>query len=49
MNIAVTATGDDLSADIDPRLGWAAQFLMIDTETMAIDVLQNNKKTGGNK
>lgn len=33
MKIAITSLGSDLSAPLDPRLGRAAGFLVIDTES----------------
>lgn len=41
MKIAVTSTGIDLDAQIDPRFGRAAYILIIDSETLAFDVLDN--------
>ena len=43
MKIAVTTTGNDLDAQIDPRFGRAPQFLICDTETGAI-LLKENKQ-----
>jgi predicted Fe-Mo cluster-binding NifX family protein len=33
MKVAITASGSDLSAPLDPRFGRAAGFLVVDTET----------------
>jgi predicted Fe-Mo cluster-binding NifX family protein len=33
MNIALTTSGKDLTAALDPRFGRAAGFLMVDTES----------------
>lgn len=41
MKIAVTSTGQDLDAPMDPRFGRAAYILIIDSETMAFEVLDN--------
>jgi predicted Fe-Mo cluster-binding NifX family protein len=41
MRIAVTSTGKDLSCDVDPRFGRAAWFLVIDTESMATEAVEN--------
>jgi predicted Fe-Mo cluster-binding NifX family protein len=41
MKIAVTSTGKDLNADIDPRFGRAAYFIVVDPETMAYEVVDN--------
>ena len=41
MKIAVTAKGRDLDAEVDPRFGRAAYILVIDTESMEFEVLDN--------
>jgi len=41
MKIAVTSTGIDLDAQVDPRFGRAAYILIIDSETLAFEVLDN--------
>ena len=41
MKIAVTATGNELSSNIDPRFGRASQFLVIDTDANTLDLVQN--------
>ncbi|BBO68525.1 hypothetical protein DSCA_24550 [Desulfosarcina alkanivorans] len=41
MKIAVTSTGKDLDSPMDPRFGRAAYILIVDTETLAFDVLDN--------
>ena len=41
MKIAVTSTGKDLDSPVDPRFGRAAYILIVDTDTMAVDVLNN--------
>ena len=43
MKVAVTTTGNDLSAVVDPRFGRAAQFLIIDTETGVMTVKENTQ------
>jgi predicted Fe-Mo cluster-binding NifX family protein len=43
MKIAVTATGKELSANIDPRFGRASQFLIIDSDTDSLDVVENKQ------
>jgi predicted Fe-Mo cluster-binding NifX family protein len=42
MKVAVTAKGVGLSSPVDPRFGRAAYILIIDTETMDIEVLDNS-------
>jgi predicted Fe-Mo cluster-binding NifX family protein len=41
MKLAITATGPDLSADVDPRFGRAAYILVVDSETLEVDVIDN--------
>ena len=41
MKAAVTATGRDLSAEVDPRFGRAAGFVIVDTETGAFEHVDN--------
>ncbi len=41
MKIAVTSTGQDLDSPIDPRFGRAAYILIVDSDTMAYEVLDN--------
>jgi predicted Fe-Mo cluster-binding NifX family protein len=43
MKIAVTSTGTDLQAAIDPRFGRARYILIVDTETKAFEVMDNEK------
>jgi predicted Fe-Mo cluster-binding NifX family protein len=43
MKIGVSSTGRDLSADMDPRFGRAAYFLIIEPETMKFEVLENRQ------
>ena len=41
MKIAITSTGKTLDSQVDPRFGRAAYFIIIDTETTAFDVIEN--------
>ena len=41
MKIAITAKGDTLDSDVDPRFGRAAYILVVDTETLAFEVIDN--------
>jgi len=41
MKIAVTSTGKDLDSPVDPRFGRAAYILIVDSDTMAFEVLDN--------
>ena len=41
MKIAVTSTGKTLDSEVDPRFGRAACFIIVDTETMHFNVIEN--------
>lgn len=41
MKIAITSTGKDLDSPMDPRFGRAAYILIVDSDTMAFEVLDN--------
>jgi len=41
MNIAVTATGADLTSEVDPRFGRCEYILIVDPETMQFEALEN--------
>ncbi len=43
MKIAVTSSGKTLDSDLDPRFGRALYFLIVDTETMALEVKENSQ------
>ncbi|MCP4754296.1 MAG: dinitrogenase iron-molybdenum cofactor biosynthesis protein [Proteobacteria bacterium] len=43
MKIAVTSTGNNLSSDIDPRFGRAANFIMVDAETFEYEAVENTQ------
>jgi predicted Fe-Mo cluster-binding NifX family protein len=43
MRIAVTTQGTGLSAEVDSRFGRAPRFLIVDTETMTSQVIENNQ------
>ena len=43
MKIAVTATGQDLTGKMDPRFGRAANFIIVDSDTMEYDVVPNKQ------
>jgi len=41
MKIAITSRGNDLSAEIDPRFGRCQYFVIVDTETMEFESVEN--------
>ncbi len=41
MKIAVTATGGSLTAQVDPRFGRCAYFIIVDSETMKFTAFSN--------
>ena len=41
MKIAITSTGKDLDARVDPRFGRCEYFLIVDTETMEYETIEN--------
>lgn len=43
MKVAVSCTGKDLDSPVDPRFGRAACFLLVDTETLAFEVVSNTQ------
>jgi predicted Fe-Mo cluster-binding NifX family protein len=49
MKIAVTSTGTDLDAPVDPRFGRAPYFLIVDSETFAFHVVDNHENVNALK
>lgn len=48
MKIAVTTQGPNLDDKVDPRFGRCAYFLVVDTETMTAEAVENaNVNAGG--
>ncbi|MGD9347547.1 MAG: NifB/NifX family molybdenum-iron cluster-binding protein [Candidatus Aminicenantes bacterium] len=45
-SIFVTATGEDMEAEIDPRFGRAQYFLSVQPESLAFEVFANPNKDG---
>jgi predicted Fe-Mo cluster-binding NifX family protein len=49
MKIAVTSQGTDLDSQVDPRFGRAAYILIVDSETLDFDVLDNKENVNAMK
>jgi predicted Fe-Mo cluster-binding NifX family protein len=43
MKIAISAKGTDLDSAVDPHFGRGAYLLIIDTETLAVEALDNSE------
>ncbi len=41
MKIAVTSKGTDLDSEVDPRFGRAAYIIIVDTETLEFEAVDN--------
>ena len=41
MKIAVTSKGKDLDSQVDPRFGRAAYILVVDTDSLDVEVIDN--------
>jgi predicted Fe-Mo cluster-binding NifX family protein len=42
MKVAVTAAGNDLDAEVDPRFGRAPYFVVVDTDDMSFEAVEND-------
>ncbi len=49
MLVAVTAKGTNLAAEVDPRFGRAPYILIVDTETMNFESLDNSENVNAFK
>ncbi len=49
MKIAVSAKGKDLDAEVDPRFGRAAFLIIVDTETLEFEALDNTANSNAFK
>jgi len=47
MKIAITATGDNLEAQVDSRFGRCDSFLIVDLETLDFETVDNPHATAG--
>ena len=46
MKIAISATGPDLDAQVDPRFGRCRYFVIVDLETTQFEALENSSAMG---
>lgn len=49
MKIAVTSKGKDLESEVDPRFGRAAYILVVDTDSLEFEVLDNSENVNAFK
>jgi predicted Fe-Mo cluster-binding NifX family protein len=49
MRIAVTSKGVDLDSEVDPRFGRAAYILVVDSEDLSFEVLDNKENANAFK
>ena len=47
MKLAISATGRDLEADIDPRFGRCAYFLIVNPDDMSFEAFENESGSLG--
>jgi len=47
MKIAITSTGPDLESNVDPRFGRCSYFLIIDSDSMDFEAIQNTNQSAG--
>ncbi len=47
MILAITASGDRLESDIDPRFGRCKYFIFVDPDTMVFEAVPNSGTAGG--
>lgn len=43
MRIAITSQGLDLDSEVDPRFGRCSQFVVVETDAMTFDVVENKQ------
>ncbi len=49
MKIAITSKGTDLDSEVDPRFGRAAYILIVDTVSLAFEILDNSENVNAFK
>jgi predicted Fe-Mo cluster-binding NifX family protein len=43
MRVVITSQGEDLEGNVDARFGRAAKFLLVDTDSMSLQVIENTQ------
>ncbi|MEJ2724536.1 MAG: NifB/NifX family molybdenum-iron cluster-binding protein [Deltaproteobacteria bacterium] len=43
MRVAVSCQEENLDAEVDPKFGRALKFLLVDTDTLSFDVVENKQ------
>ncbi len=49
MKIAITSKGTDLDSEVDPRFGRAAYIIIVDSETLEFEVIDNKENVNALK
>ncbi len=49
MKIAITSTGTEIDSPVDPRFGRAAYIIVVDPETLAFEVIDNQENASAFK
>ena len=49
MKIAITSKGRDLESEVDPRFGRAAYIIVVDTDSLEFEVLDNSENVNAFK
>jgi len=42
MKIVISSTGNNIDSNVDPRFGRCINFLIVDTDTMQVEALENS-------
>ena len=42
MKVVISSTGDSIDSNVDPRFGRCIKFLIVDTDTMQAEALENS-------
>lgn len=47
MKVAVTSRGKTMEDQVDPRFGRCANFVIVETDDMSVEAIENNNATAG--